>query len=175
VAHDDDYWLTDCHELHPTALLSVANNFITTAREKAGMAMDGNIARILKMKVVAVVGLSRDATKPSHDVARYLKENGYKIIPVNPTAVGSEILGEKVYAKLEEIPKEMKVEVVDIFRRSEDVPPVVDSAIAIGAKAVWLQLGIVNEDAAEKARKAGLNVVQDKCMKIEHVRLAGKN
>jgi predicted CoA-binding protein len=102
-------------------------------------------------------------------VASYLKSKGYRIIPVRPD--GEEILGERVYHSLSEIPKEIKVEVVDIFRRSEEIIPIVEEAIRIGAKAVWMQEGIINEAAAEKARAAGLLVVMNKCMRKEHIRL----
>ncbi len=120
-------------------------------------------------KTIAVVGLSDKPERPSYDVASYLIGKGYRIIPVNPMI--SEWKGLKAYGSLSDIPKEERVDVVDIFRRSEDVPPVVDEAIRIGAKAVWMQLGIVNEGAAAKAREAGLSVVMDRCMKIEHMRL----
>ncbi len=117
-----------------------------------------------KSKVIAVVGLSPKPERDSHEVAKYLQGQGYRIVPVNPRA--DTILGEKSYPDLASIPE--KVDVVDIFRRSDDVPPVVDQAIAIGAKAVWMQLGIVNEGAAAKAREAGLGVVMDRCMLVEH-------
>ena len=117
-----------------------------------------------KSKVIAVVGLSPKPERDSHEVAKYLQDQGYRIVPVNPRA--DTILGEKSYPDLASIPG--KVDVVDIFRRSDDVPPVVDQAIDIGAKAVWMQLGIVNEDAAAKAREAGLGVVMDRCMLVEH-------
>ena len=117
-----------------------------------------------KSKVIAVVGLSPKPERDSHEVAKYLQDQGYRIVPVNPRA--DTILGEKSYPDLASIPE--KVDVVDIFRRSDDVPPVVDQAIDIGAKAVWMQLGIVNEVAAAKAREAGLGVVMDRCMLVEH-------
>ena len=117
-----------------------------------------------KSKVIAVVGLSPKPERDSHEVAKYLQDQGYRIVPVNPRA--DTILGEKSYPDLASIPE--KVDVVDIFRRSDDVPPVVDQAIDIGAKAVWMQLGIVNEAAAAKAREAGLGVVMDRCMLVEH-------
>ena len=117
-----------------------------------------------KSKVIAVVGLSPKPERDSHEVAKYLQGQGYRIVPVNPRA--DTILGEKSYPDLASIPE--KVDVVDIFRRSDDVPPVVDQAIDIGAKAVWMQLGIVNEGAAAKAREAGLGVVMDRCMLVEH-------
>ena len=117
-----------------------------------------------KSTVIAVVGLSPKPERDSHEVAKYLQDQGYRIVPVNPRA--DTILGEKSYPDLASIPE--KVDVVDIFRRSDDVPPVVDQAIDIGAKAVWMQLGIVNEDAAVKAREAGLGVVMDRCMLVEH-------
>ena len=118
-----------------------------------------------RYKTVAVVGLSSNPEKPSHFVPKYLKEHGYTIIPVNPTAKG-EILGEKVYAGLKDVPQ--KVEVVDIFRPPKDVPPIVEEAIAIGAKVVWMQEGIVNNAAAERAKAAGLTVIMDKCMMKVH-------
>lgn len=116
-------------------------------------------------KTVAVVGLSSNPEKPGHFVPKYLQEHGYKIIPVNPSAKG-EILGEKVYASLREIPQ--KVDIVDIFRPPKDVPPIVEDAIAIGAKVVWMQEGIVNNAAAERAKAAGLTVIMDKCMMKVH-------
>jgi predicted CoA-binding protein len=118
-------------------------------------------------RVVAVVGLSSKPDRPSYKVASYLKEQGYKIIPVNPTE--KEILGELCYPDLASIPE--SVDAVDIFRRSEEVPPIVEEAIKIGAKAVWMQEGVVNEEAAARAREAGLLVVMGKCMFKEHQRL----
>jgi predicted CoA-binding protein len=112
---------------------------------------------------MAVVGASNDIEKPAGYVPAYLKEHGYRIIPVNPTE--KEVLGEKSYPDLESVPE--PIEVVDIFRQAEDVPPVVDDAIKVGANAVWMQLGIVNMEAAAKARGAGLDVVMDRCMKTE--------
>jgi len=117
-----------------------------------------------KYHTVAVVGLSNDPVRPSLSVARYLKDAGYRIIPVNPDE--TEVLGEKAYPDLLSIPE--PVEIVEIFRRSENVPPHVDEAIAIGAKVVWMQQGIRNEAAAAKARAAGLEVVQDRCMRSAH-------
>lgn len=119
-------------------------------------------------KVIAVVGLSPKPHRDSHEVAKYLQEQGYRVVPVNPRA--DTILGEKAYPDLASIPEQ--VDVVDIFRKAEDVPPIVDQAIDIGAKAVWMQLGIVNEEAALKARTAGLGVVMDRCMLVEHRNLA---
>ncbi len=127
------------------------------------------IKEILKQaKTIAVVGLSPKANRPSHDVARYLKAAGYTIIPVNPGQ--SEILGEKCYPSLADIPQQ--VDVVDIFRRPEEVGPVVDQAMEIGAKVVWMQEGIVNEEAAARARAAGLTVIMDRCLKVDHANLA---
>jgi len=124
---------------------------------------------LLSTKTIASVGLSSNQEKESYWIVSYLKEQGYRIIPVNPTA--TEILGEKVYPDLESIPE--KVDVVQVFRKPEDVPPVVDSAIKIGAKVVWMQEGIVNEEAAQKARASGLQVVMDACMRATHRRLIG--
>jgi predicted CoA-binding protein len=118
-------------------------------------------------KTVASVGLSSNPEKESYGVAAYLMGHGYRVIPVNPTA--DEILGEKAYPDLASVPE--KIDVVQIFRKSEDVPPVVDQAIKAGAKVVWMQEGIVNEEAAAKARAAGLQVVMDACMRQTHRRL----
>jgi len=117
-------------------------------------------------KTIAVVGLSSNPRRPSHEVASYLQRVGYKIVPVNPNE--SEVLGEKAYARLEDIP--FPIDIVDVFRRPEDVPPVADSAIAIHARALWLQQGIINPEAAAKAHAASLLVVQDACMFVEHKR-----
>lgn len=118
-------------------------------------------------KTIASVGVSSNEEKESYWVVSYLKEQGYKIIPVNPTA--AEILGEKVYPSLSAIPD--KVDVVQVFRKPEDVPPVVEEAIKIGAKVVWMQEGIVNQVAAQMAEDAGLQVVMDACMRATHKRL----
>ncbi len=126
-----------------------------------------SIETILNYKNIAVVGISDNPERPSYDVASFLEKHGYNIIPINPSL--AEWKGRKSYPDLKSIPE--KVDVVDIFRRPEAVPPIVDEAIAIKAKAVWMQLGIVNEEAAAKARAAGLEVVMDKCMKIEYNRL----
>ena len=128
------------------------------------------LRRILKENHrVAVVGLSANPMRPSYFAAKYLKDHGYEIVPVNPNY--PEILGEKCYPSLLDIPGQ--VDVVDLFQKPEQIPAFVDQAIAIGAKVVWMQLGIVNEAAAEKARAAGLEVVMDRCMKIEYARLFG--
>jgi predicted CoA-binding protein len=120
-------------------------------------------------KRVAIVGLSADWSRPSNFAAKYLLDHGFEVIPVNPKY--PEILGQKCYADLRDIPT--PVDIVDLFQRIERVPPFVDQAIEIGARVVWLQLGIVHEEAAQKARDAGLEVVQDRCMKIEYARLFG--
>ena len=123
------------------------------------------ITEILKtQKTIAVVGLSSNPMRPSHGVTAYMQAAGYRIIPVNPNE--TEVLGEKSYARLEDVPE--KIDIVDIFRRAEEVAPAVESAIRVGAKVVWMQLGIESEEAAEKARAAGLTVVEDACILIEH-------
>jgi len=123
------------------------------------------ISSIIKnSKVIAVVGLSDKPDRPSFSVASYLKGKGYKIIPVNPTR--DEILGEKSYPDLVSIPEQ--VDVVDVFRKSEAVGPIVDEAIKIKAKAIWFQLGVINIEAARKASNAGLKVVMDRCLLVEH-------
>jgi len=129
------------------------------------------IAHILdNYKTIAVVGLSPKPHRDSYEVAQYMQSHGYRIVPVNPAAGVSEILGEKVYPSLIDAAKHAQIDLVDVFRNSPDVPPVVDDAIAIGAKAVWMQLGIEHAQAADKARAAGLAVVQNKCLLIEHRR-----
>lgn len=123
---------------------------------------------------VAVVGISADQYRPSHFVAIYLKAEGYHIVLVNPRYAGQTILGQPVYASLTEAQKAgEQIEIVDVFRRPEAVPPVAEEAIEIGAKVLWLQLGIRNEEAAHQAHEAGLTVVQDRCIKIEHARFFG--
>ncbi len=121
-------------------------------------------------RTVAIVGLSSDPLKPSCKVAVYLVDHGYNVMPVNPKA--AEILGKKSYPSLSAVPE--KVEIVDIFRRPEDVMPIVEEAIKVGAKVVWMQEGIVNEAAAQKAREAGLQVVMDKCIRRELMKLKHK-
>lgn len=122
---------------------------------------------IFDLKTIAVVGISDNPARPSNFVAKFLEEHGYNIVPVNPNL--SEWDGKKCYPDLISIP--VKVDIVDIFRRPEAVPPIVDEAIAIKAKVVWMQEGIVNEKAAAKARDAGIEVVMDRCMKKEYIRL----
>lgn len=130
------------------------------------------VYRILKsFRNVAIVGVSDKPDKPSNIVFKYLTKQGYNVFPVNPTI--AEVDGKKVYGSLKAIPE--RIEVVDIFRRSEEVVPIVDDAIAIGAKAVWMQEGVVNPDAAKKAETAGLLVVMDKCMRKEHMLLQAAN
>lgn len=136
------------------------------------------ISIALRSKTIAVVGLSDNPSKPSHDVAAYLKSHGYSIVPINPNE--TQILGETCYGSLLDLPEQLKrqIEVVDIFRRSDDVPPIVEQAIELHRKygrpnTIWMQLGIVNESAGKKAEEAGLNVVMDHCMKVEHGRLFG--
>ena len=120
-----------------------------------------------KYKTVAVVGLSPKQERDSHKVAKYLKENHYRIVPVNPGQ--REILGEKCYPNLKAIP--FQIDVVDIFRKPDAIPPVVDDAIEIAAKVIWMQLGLAHNQAADKAREAGLEVVMSKCIKIEHMNM----
>jgi hypothetical protein len=124
---------------------------------------------LLTAKTIASVGLSSNPDKESYRIATYLKAQGYRVIPVNPTA--SEIMGETSYPDLQSIPE--KIDIVQVFRKPEDVPPVVEDAIKAGAKVVWMQEGIVHEEAAEKARQAGLQVVMDTCMRVAHRTLIG--
>ena len=134
------------------------------------MNSDHELKQILQTaKTIASVGVSSNKLKESYSIASYLKSQGYRVIPVNPTV--PELLGEKSYPDVVSIPE--KIDVVQVFRRPEDVPPVVEDAIKAGAKVVWMQEGIVNEEAAQKARAAGLQVVMDTCMRATHRRLIG--
>jgi hypothetical protein len=130
------------------------------------------LRRILgENRVLAVVGLSAEWHRPSYFAAKYMQEHGYRVIPVNPRYAGGEILGERCYASLREVPE--RVDLVDVFRRTESVGPIAEEAIAIGARVLWQQLGVRNVAAAERARAAGLEAVMDRCVKIEHGRLFG--
>lgn len=123
---------------------------------------------------IAIVGISADPYRPSHFVAIYLQAEGYDIVPVNPRYAGQTILGKRVYATLTEA-KEAgeQIEIVDVFRKAQDVPPIAEEAIKIGAKVLWLQLGIRNDEVGKRAHEAGLLFVQDRCVKIEHARFFG--
>jgi predicted CoA-binding protein len=122
-----------------------------------------------RIKTIAVVGISPKEDRPSYIVASYLKSKGYRILPVRPD--GNMILGEKVYSNLMEIPKEIEVDVVDIFRKSDEVLPIVEEAIQRGAKVIWMQEGVISPEAGLRAERAGLKVVMDRCIKKEHQRL----
>ncbi len=127
--------------------------------------MNDPVAELLKSaKTIAVVGLSDNPMKPSYGVSQYMQSHGYKIIPVNPSC--AEVLGEKSYASLLDVPE--KIDIVNVFRRPEGVPEIVDQAIQLKVPAIWLQETVVHEEAAEKARKAGIFVVMDKCILKEH-------
>jgi len=124
-----------------------------------------------RSRTVAVVGLSDDPYRPSHGVTRALQRFGFRIFPVNPNLAGP-VLGEEPYASVEDIPEQ--VDIVDVFRRSEEVMPAAEGAVAAGAKMIWMQLGVVNEDAARLAADNGLTVVMDRCLAVEYPRLAGQ-
>ncbi|WP_068808768.1 CoA-binding protein [Thauera phenolivorans] len=130
---------------------------------------DGLRRLLQETKTIAVVGLSPRPDRPSNEVATYLQRAGYRIIPVNPAC--EEVLGEKCYPSLREIP--VPIDLVDVFRRPEDVMPIVEDAITIGARALWLQLGVIAPQAAARAEEAGLKVVMDRCTKIDHRALLG--
>jgi uncharacterized protein len=131
---------------------------------------DQEIAQLLSTaRTIAVVGLSGNPDRPSFGVAEYLQSKGYRILPVNPTI--DSVLGEKSYASLSEIPE--KVDIVDVFRRSEFVPVLAEEAVTIGARCLWLQLGVIHAEAARRAHDAGLLVVMDRCLAVERLRLAG--
>ncbi|MDB5809399.1 MAG: CoA-binding protein [Betaproteobacteria bacterium] len=134
------------------------------------MADIATLRRILKENhVIAMVGLSANWYRPSFFAAKYMLDHGYRVIPVNPSY--KEVLGQKCYRSLRDIPG--KIDIVDCFRKSEEIMPLADDAIAIGAKALWMQIGVINEAAADKAASAGLDVVMDRCVKIEYARLFG--
>ncbi len=134
---------------------------------------DDYLRAVLKsVRVIAMVGASPHWNRPSYFAMKYLQEKGFRVIPVNPRAQGETILGEKVYGALAEIPD--KVDMVDIFRNADAAGPIVDEAIAIGAKVVWMQLGVRNDEAARRAEAAGLTVVMNRCPKIEYSRLHGE-
>jgi uncharacterized protein len=120
-------------------------------------------------KIIAVVGLSSKRARASFGVSRYMQAAGYRIIPVNPNE--TEVLGEKAYADLDSIPKDLKIDVVNIFRRSEEVPEIVDTAIRLGVPAIWMQEGVIHDESAAKARAAGIFVVMDRCLLKDHQRL----
>lgn len=133
------------------------------------------VEKVLQYRTVAIVGLSRSADKDSYKVAEFLKSKGYRIIPINPNA--EEILGEKAYSSLKDLPENLKasIEVVDIFRKSEDVPPIVEEAVELRKKygrlkAIWMQEGVVNKEAAQAAEDAGLIVIMDRCMMKERLK-----
>ncbi|MGH8856247.1 MAG: CoA-binding protein [Telluria sp.] len=137
-----------------------------------------SISQILRdSKTIAIVGLSNKPERPSHEVAEYLQAHGYRIVPVNPNHAGDTILGEKVYATLQEAADALgaagqPIDIVDCFRKSDDIPPIAREAIAVRAGCLWMQLDIENQAAADLARAAGLDVVMNHCLKIEHRRLA---
>jgi hypothetical protein len=144
----------------------------TDERDTVAAASAYDRLRILTThKAIAMVGLSADPMRPSHFAAIYMLANGYEIIPVNPRLAGQTILGQTVYASLADIPR--PVEIVDVFRKPEEAPGIAREAAAIGAKVLWLQLGVRNEEAGRIAREAGLEFVQDRCVKIEHARFHG--
>ena len=137
---------------------------------------DQEIREILSdTKVIAVVGVSANAARPSHHVAEFLKAKGYRMIPVNPGLAGQELMGERVYASLAEIPAEIAVDMVDLFRASEAVPGIVAEAVAHlpALRTIWMQLGVISPEGAEAARAAGLRVVMDRCPKIDYPRVMG--
>ena len=130
------------------------------------------LRRILQQcRTIAVVGLSAEWHRPSYFAAKYMQSHGFKIVPVNPRYAGQQVLGETCYASLGDIP--FKVDMVDVFRRSEDVLPIAQQALEIGAKCLWQQLGVANPEADALARQAGMDSVSNRCVKIEHARLFG--
>jgi len=133
---------------------------------------DDELREVLgRARTIAVVGLSDKPDRDSNEIARYLQSQGYRVVPVNPML--TEVLGEKAYPSLSAIPKETQVDIVDVFRRSDQVPPIVDEAIARGDKVVWMQLGVEHPAAAAKARAAGVTVFENLCIMVQHRRLRG--
>jgi predicted CoA-binding protein len=144
----------------------------TDDRPQAYLPSDTELRSILgDAKTIAVVGLSSKPDRPSNDVAAFLQRKGYRIVPVNPTE--TEVLGERAYASLAEIPEDIEIDVVDVFRRAAETPPVAEAAVARGAKVLWLQDGIVNDDARRIAEDAGLTVIMGVCIRTTSKRLAG--
>lgn len=142
--------------------------------DEANLVTAGSYERLRLLqtyKTIAMVGLSPDPMRPSHFAAIYMLANGYDVIPVNPRVAGEKILGQTVYASLADIPQ--PVEIVDVFRKPSECVPIAEQAIAIGAKVLWLQLGVINDEAIRIAREAGLETVQNRCVKIEHARFFG--
>ena len=138
--------------------------------KKASLPTDAELRGLLRTgRTIAVVGLSADRNRPSHIAAKYMQEHGYRILPVNPQAAGQVVLGQPCVARLEDLAE--PVDIVDVFRRTEDVLPVAASAVAIGARCLWQQLGVAHVPAAEQVQSAGLVSVMDRCLKIEHARL----
>jgi len=136
--------------------------------------MYDRLALLQQYRHIAIVGISADQYRPSHFVAIYLQAEGYDIVLVNPSYAGQTLLGKRVYASLTEAQEAgEQIEIVDVFRKAEDVLPVAEEAIKIGAKVLWLQLGIRNDEAGKMAREAGLTFVQDRCIKMEHARFFG--
>ncbi len=125
-----------------------------------------------EVRMIAMVGASTNALRPSYFVMTYMQRKGYRVLPVNPRAAGETLLGERVYASLDDLP--LRPDMVDVFRRPDDVPPIVDDAIRLGARVVWLQLGVRHDEAAAKAAAHGVQVVMDRCPKIEYGRLFGE-
>ncbi|MBI2772529.1 MAG: CoA-binding protein [Burkholderiales bacterium] len=136
------------------------------------MSTISELRRILASnRTIAVVGLSPQWHRPSFFAAKYMQAHGYRIVPINPSA--TEILGERCYPSVTAAAQDVRIDMVDCFRKTEDIPPIAEEAIRIGAKCLWQQIGVVNEEAAAKARAAGLETVMDRCVKIEHARLYG--
>ncbi|MES2073670.1 MAG: CoA-binding protein [Pseudomonadota bacterium] len=137
--------------------------------------INADIAAILRSaRIIAVVGLSAKSHRPSHEVAAYMQQQGYRIVPVNPMEEGSTILGEHCHASLAEAAQAVqrqgaRIDIVDCFRRSDDIPPIVDEAIRLGLDCVWMQQGVIHLQAAEKAAAAGIKVVMDRCVKLDHL------
>lgn len=144
-------------------------NWIAVQTEHDLLTDDALRDMLAETKTIAIYGWSDKEDRPSHEVGNYLRKQGYHVIPVNPRLAGRTWDGQPIYAKLQDVPE--SIDLVDVFRRPEFTPEAVKDAVAVGAKAIWLQLGIVNDDAAEIARQAGVPFVQDRCTQIEHLRL----
>ena len=151
------------------SLLSFA---LSTMSSSSTLTEEATIRKILtSSRTIALVGASPKPERPAHYVMQYLLDKGYKVIPINPGLEGKELLGQRVYSSLSSIPADEPIDMVDIFRNNAAVPPIVDEAISINAKSIWMQVGVVNEEAAKTANEAGLDVVMNRCPKIEIPRL----
>ena len=161
-----------CYRLEPQCVAGSRLSGGPKEQPETNMNTINELTRILRAcRTIAVVGLSAEWHRPSHFASKYMQSHGYAVVPVNPRYAGSEIIGQRVYGDLAEIP--FAVDMVDVFRRTDDALPIAHQAVAIGAKCLWQQIGVVNQEADALVREAGMDSVMDRCVKIEHARLFG--